>query len=273
MELPAINSNCAAKHIIWSSVMGIIDDLTKLEKYFDETLQNIKNKSNIDINEYSKSSEQWRKICNEAITLVTASGKDCTEEQTSRLVSVIAAMIRPVNIEYTPAFIKKPDYYKERWQTVIPENGEKLLAVSKEISLEHVLDNQRNIATDLKPDARTAELHKYIKGLVSRYPELEKINAKLEKGKDSNLQKYDLQLDTETYLSLYKSCKKVELGLSSAETEVQNLGNLINKKLPLFRRLSSKISKIKDGISKKYIDTKTTGVSTPSQKEKKGPSR
>ena len=84
-------------------------------------------------------------------------------------------MNRGVNREHINSYLKKPEYYLERLQSLIPAKGKKLVDVSANVAFEQDLALQRMSAAEIGGYTRVTRLRHVIGSMVKDYPDLQKI--------------------------------------------------------------------------------------------------
>ncbi len=225
------------------SEIDIRKDVTRSRGYFDETLELMKQKDQrkalgVEFSQYDTLKTQWHEVFDQATQILGSQPID--PKHVSKLLNAMATLRKGVNREFVDNFLAKPEHYAEQWGKMIPEKGKILLDIAKEaVAFSKDLESQRSSAQELGEQTRTTRLHNVITSLQASHPELKGIGDKLQKGKNDRTGQYDIALDVDTYMKLYESAKKIELGLVDPKTEVQSMRTTLNKQLPLSRRIGS----------------------------------
>ena len=223
------------------SEIDIRKDVTKSRGYFDETIGLMKQKAVpkglvIDFSQYEKAQGRWYEVFDQATKVL--GNQNINPQYVSKLSEAMASMRKGVNREFVGVFLNKPEHYAAQWEKVIPERGEILLNIAKEaVAFSKDLESQRSSAQEQGGQTRTARLHNVIKSLQDAHPELKDIGDKLQKGKNEKTGRYDIELSTDIYMKLYESAKKIEHGLVDPKIEGQSMSTIVNKQIPLLRRL------------------------------------
>jgi hypothetical protein len=223
------------------SEIDIRKDVTKSRGYFDETLEIMKQKAVpkglvIDFSQYEKAQGQWHEVFDQATKVL--GNQNIDPQYVSKLSGAMASMRKKVNREFVGRFLEKPEHFAAQWEKVIPENGAIILNIAKEaVAFSKDLESQRLSAQEQGGQTRTTRLHNVIKSLQDAHPELKGIGDKLQKGKNEQTGQYDIELSVDIYMKLYESARKIEHGLVDPKTEAQSMRAIVNKQLPLSRRL------------------------------------
>ncbi|MEM6339000.1 MAG: Sca4 family protein, partial [Pseudomonadota bacterium] len=227
----------------------LINDLKQFRGYFDITISQMKEKAqrkglDVDFTQYEDLQKQWHNLCDDALaSFDETSGAKMTHQNLQDVVNAMAQMSRGVNREHINSYLKKPEYYSERWQKLIPEKGKNLIDVTANVAFEQDLALQRISAEEIGEYTRVARLRHVIGSMVKDYPDLQKIEDKLSKGHKSKTGRYDIGLSVDQYMELYESCQKIKDGGVNPAEEVASMRRSINKTLPLSRRIKSAFSR------------------------------
>lgn len=229
-------------------------DLAKGANYFDEMLEQMEAKAkkkgmNIDFTQYEPLKKQWHDIFNEAQRSLPP-GVDIDPAYSDKIIKSLSVALRKVNREYIDDyFLKKPEHYRQQWQTDIASKGGAFLETVKEAAqYTKLLQEQRESVQGLPGQTRTARLHNLLKELEASTDNKDlkagykSLIEKIEKGHDKRSGKYDFELDTESYMKLFASAHKIKNGVVSAKEEFVSMREGINEQLPVSRRIRSATS-------------------------------
>ena len=247
-DFTEISDNLAQKYNL-AKEDDLINDLKQFRGYFDITISQMKEKAqrkglDVDFTQYEELQEQWHNLCDDALaSFDKTSGAKMTQQNINDIVNAMGQMNRGVNREHINSYLKKPEYYRERWQKLIPEKGENLVDVTANVAFEQDLALQRMSAEEIVEYTRVTRLRHVIGSMVEEYPDLQKIEDKLSKGHKSKTGRYDIGLSVDQYMELYESCQKIKDGRVNAAEEVASMRKSINKTLPLSRRIKSAFSR------------------------------
>lgn len=247
-DFSEVSDNLARKYNL-AKEEDLLKDLRQFRGYFDITIGKMKERAlakgiDIDFTKYEELQERWHELCDDALaSFDKTSGTKMTKQNINDIVNAMGQMNRGVNREHINAFLKKPEYYLERWQNLIPEKGKKLVDVSANVAFEQDIALQRSSAAEIGEYTRVTRLRHVIGSMVKDYPDLQKIEDKLSKGHNAKRGKYDIGLSLDQYMELYESCQKIKDGRVNAAEEVASMRSSINGILPLSRRIKSAFSR------------------------------
>ena len=247
-DFTEVSDNLAKKYNL-AKEEDLLKDLKQFRGYFDLTIKQMKAKAlakgiEVDFTQYEELQEQWHNLCDDALaSFDKTSGAKMTQQNINDIVNAMGQMNRGVNREHINSYLKKPEYYLERWQSLIPEKGKKLVDVSANVAFEQDLALQRMSAAEIGEYTRVTRLRHVMGSMVKDYPDLQKIEDKLSKGHNAKRGKYDIGLSLDQYMELYESCQKIKDGRVNAPEEVASMRSSINSTLPLSRRIKSAFSR------------------------------
>ncbi|MEM6339366.1 MAG: hypothetical protein AAF673_05545, partial [Pseudomonadota bacterium] len=119
-DFAEISDNLAQKYNL-AKEDDLINDLKQFRGYFDITISQMKEKAqrkglDVDFTQYEDLQKQWHNLCDDALaSFDETSGAKMTHQNLQDVVNAMAQMSRGVNREHINSYLKKPEYYSERW--------------------------------------------------------------------------------------------------------------------------------------------------------------